>query len=145
LFYRRGPRFNGGMPDLTRRRSRPAGLSMSAMISYESRSGPGFHGRTGFVASWRPIHQSSRAIKVGGSPFETLTEAEEACKAMLGHLTRKLDGNDPSRKDPHWGRLKLARDPMTSLSCAFDPAATAHPPTQNNELTGFPRPHRRDG
>jgi hypothetical protein len=40
-----------------------------------------------FVASWRPIHQSSRAIKVGGSPFETLTEAEEACKAMLEHLT----------------------------------------------------------
>jgi hypothetical protein len=52
----------------------------------------GFHGRTGFVASWRPIHPSSRAIKVGGSPFETLTEAEEACKAMLGHLKRKLDG-----------------------------------------------------
>ena len=58
----------------------------SFVISYESRSGPGFHGRTGFVASWRPIRQSSRAIKVGGSPFETLTEAEEACKAMLGYL-----------------------------------------------------------
>jgi hypothetical protein len=26
----------------------------SFVISYESRSGPGFHGRTGFVASWRP-------------------------------------------------------------------------------------------
>src|SRR5260221_7227633 len=65
---------------------------LSFVISYQSRSGPSFHGRTGFVASWRPIHQSSRAIKVGGSPFETLTEAEEACKAMLGYLTRKLDG-----------------------------------------------------
>jgi hypothetical protein len=64
----------------------------SFVISYESRSGPGFHGRAGFVASWRPIHPSSRAIKVGGSPFERLTEAEEACKAMLVHLTRKLDG-----------------------------------------------------
>ncbi len=64
----------------------------SFVISYESRSGPGFHGRTGFVASWRPIHQSSRAIKVGGSPFETLAEAEEACKAILVYLTRKLDG-----------------------------------------------------
>jgi hypothetical protein len=56
-------------------------------ISYESRSGPGFHGRTGFVASWRPIHQNRCAIRVSGSPFGTLTEAEEACEAMLGHLT----------------------------------------------------------
>ena len=60
----------------------------SFVISYESRSGPGFHGRTGFVASWRPIHQNRSAIKVGGSPFKTLAEAEESCKAMLGHLTR---------------------------------------------------------
>ena len=61
----------------------------SFVISYESRSGPGFHGRTGFVASWRPIHhQKTSAIKIGGSPFKTLAEAQEACKAMLGHLTR---------------------------------------------------------
>jgi len=60
----------------------------SFVISYESHSGPGLHGRNGFVASWRPIHQNRCAIKVGGSPFESLTEAEEACKAMLGHLTR---------------------------------------------------------
>jgi hypothetical protein len=64
----------------------------SFVISYESPSGPGFHGRTGFVASWRPIRHSSPAIKVGGSPFETLTEAEEACNAMLEYLTRELDG-----------------------------------------------------
>jgi hypothetical protein len=61
----------------------------SFVISYESRSGPGFHGRTGFVASWRPIHhQKTSAITIGGSPFKTLAEAEEACKAMLGHLKR---------------------------------------------------------
>jgi hypothetical protein len=60
----------------------------SFVISYESRSGPGFHGRTGFVASWRPIHENRSAIRVGGSPFETLAEAEEACAAMLDHLTR---------------------------------------------------------
>jgi hypothetical protein len=60
----------------------------SFVISYESRSGPGFHGRTGFVASWRPILQNRSAIRVAGSPFETLTEAEEACTAMLGQLTR---------------------------------------------------------
>jgi hypothetical protein len=58
----------------------------SFVISYESRSGPGFHGRTGFVASWRLIRQNRSAIKVGRSPFQTLVQAEEACKAMLGHL-----------------------------------------------------------
>jgi hypothetical protein len=60
----------------------------SFVISYESRSGPGFHGRTGFMASWRPIHQNTNAIRIGGSPFKTLVEAEEACKAMLGLLPR---------------------------------------------------------
>lgn len=64
----------------------------SFVISYESRSGPGFHGRTGFVASWRTIDHKRSAIRVGGSPFKTFAEAEEACKAMLGHLTRALDG-----------------------------------------------------
>ena len=60
----------------------------SFAISHESRSGPGFHGPPGYVASWRAIHQNRGAIRVSGSPFNTLTEAEEACKAMLGHLTR---------------------------------------------------------
>jgi hypothetical protein len=60
---------------------------LSFVISYESRSRPGFQGRTGFVASWRPIHQNRSAIRIGGSPFKTLAEAEEACKAMLVHLT----------------------------------------------------------
>ena len=59
----------------------------SFVIGYESRSGPGLHGRTGFVASWRPIHQNRCAVKVIGSPFKSLTEAEEACKATLGYLT----------------------------------------------------------
>jgi hypothetical protein len=60
----------------------------SFVISYASRSGPGLHGHTGFVASWRPIDQNRSAIKIGGSPFKTLAEAEEACKVMLSHLTR---------------------------------------------------------
>jgi hypothetical protein len=63
----------------------------SFVISHESPSGPGFQGRAGFVASWRPIHQNRCAIKVGGSPFKTLAEAEDACKAMLGYLTNKLE------------------------------------------------------
>ena len=60
----------------------------SFVISYESRSGPGFHGHTGYVASWRPLHRSPGAIKIGGSPFKTLAEAEEACEAILKILRR---------------------------------------------------------
>ena len=65
-----------------------SGNGFSFVISYESRSGPGFRGRTGFMASWRPIHQNSSAIRVGGSPFQTLAEAESACGAMAGLLTK---------------------------------------------------------
>ena len=61
----------------------------SFVISYESRTGRGLQGRPGFVASWRPIYQNSSAIKVGGSPFETFTEAERACEAVLGHLAAR--------------------------------------------------------
>jgi hypothetical protein len=60
----------------------------SFVISHETPSGPGLHGRPGFMASWRPIHQNRSAIKVAGSPFETFAEAEKACKAMLAHLLR---------------------------------------------------------
>jgi hypothetical protein len=59
----------------------------SFVISYESRSGPGLHGQSGFVASWRPIHINRPAIRVGGSPFKTFAEAEKACEAMLVHLS----------------------------------------------------------
>jgi hypothetical protein len=61
----------------------------SFVISYESRSGRGLHGPPGFVASWRAVNQNRSAIKIGGSPFKTLAEAEEACDAMLGYLTDK--------------------------------------------------------
>ena len=58
----------------------------SFVISYESRGGPGLQRKPGFVASWRPIYQNRSAMKVIGSPF-SLTAAEQACEAMLGHLT----------------------------------------------------------
>jgi hypothetical protein len=58
----------------------------SFVISFASRSGPGFHGNPGFVASWRRIHQNRSAVKVIGSPFKTFPEAEKACEAVLGHL-----------------------------------------------------------
>jgi hypothetical protein len=59
----------------------------SFVISYESRDGPGLHGRPGYMASWRLIHESRPAIKITGSPFKTLTDAERACETMLGYLT----------------------------------------------------------
>ena len=60
----------------------------SFVISRESQGGPGFHGRTGFAASWRPIDQNRSAVSVGGSPFETLAEAKEACNAIAAILTK---------------------------------------------------------
>jgi hypothetical protein len=59
----------------------------SFVITYESRAGPGFHGRPGYVASWRLLYFGSGAIKIGGSPFKTFAETEEACNVMLKHLT----------------------------------------------------------
>jgi hypothetical protein len=60
----------------------------SFVISYESRSGRGFHGDTGYAVSWRPIDQSRSAASVPGSPFTTLDEAKEACNAMAAILSR---------------------------------------------------------
>ncbi|HEY7845072.1 MAG TPA: hypothetical protein VID30_15525 [Bradyrhizobium sp.] len=57
------------------------------VISFESFTGPGFHGRPGYVASWRPIYQGRGAIRITGSPFKTLDEAEAACDTTLNHLT----------------------------------------------------------
>ena len=65
----------------------------SFVISFASRSGPGFRGNTGFIASWRPIHQNRSAVKVIGSPFKTFPEAEKACEAVLGHLKERARGH----------------------------------------------------
>jgi len=64
----------------------------SFVISYESRSGPGFHGPPGYVASWCSLSQNTGAIRVAGSPFKTLDEAEDASKVMLGYLATKPNG-----------------------------------------------------
>ena len=64
----------------------------SFVISFASRSGPGFRGNPGFIASWRPIHQNRPAVKVIGSPFKTFPEAEKACEAVLGHLKERARG-----------------------------------------------------
>ena len=59
----------------------------SFVISFESPAGTGFHGRFGYVASWRAAHHSRGAVKIDGSPFATFEEAEAACNVMLEHLT----------------------------------------------------------
>jgi hypothetical protein len=60
--------------------------SYSFVISYESLVGPGFHGRPGYLASWRPVYAGLGAIRIIGSPFKTFDEAESACNAMLKHM-----------------------------------------------------------
>jgi hypothetical protein len=35
------------------------------------------------MASWRPLNQNKPAIRITGSPFRTLVEAEEACNNTL--------------------------------------------------------------
>jgi len=55
----------------------------SFVISYESPAGPGFHGRAGYIASWRTAFEGRGAIRITGSPFKTFDEAKAACDAML--------------------------------------------------------------
>jgi hypothetical protein len=59
---------------------------ISFVITFASPTGPGFHGRRGFFASWRSLFSRTGAIKIIGSPFETFAEAEAACDTMLGVL-----------------------------------------------------------
>jgi hypothetical protein len=58
----------------------------SFVISFESPTGPGFHGRPGYMASWRPLEPNKGAIRIGGSPFPTLAEAERGCNRFVEHL-----------------------------------------------------------
>ena len=59
---------------------------ISFVITFASPTGPGFHGRRGFLASWRPMYSSRGAVKLTGSPFNTFADAEGACNTMLGIL-----------------------------------------------------------
>jgi len=65
---------------------RASSAGISFVITFESPIGLGFHGRRGFLASWRPLHSSTGAVEVSGSPFNTLADAEGACNAKLGEL-----------------------------------------------------------
>jgi hypothetical protein len=59
---------------------------------FESFPGPGFQGRPGYVASWRPLYGGRGAIKIIGSPFKSFDEAEAACDEMLKHLSDSRQG-----------------------------------------------------
>jgi|SRR6185437_11284702 len=61
----------------------------SFVISYESRDGPGLHGRPGYMASCRPTDTHRPAFKVTGSPFNTFIDAERACQTILVLLTER--------------------------------------------------------
>lgn len=61
----------------------------SFVISYGSPNGPGFHGSSGYLASWRPVHQNGFAIKIIGSPFGIFANAAEACNEMLEVLNEQ--------------------------------------------------------
>jgi hypothetical protein len=61
----------------------------SFVISHETFDGPGFHGRPGYLASWRPLYRSIGAVRITGSPFKAFAEAEKACNTMLSHLNGK--------------------------------------------------------
>jgi hypothetical protein len=61
---------------------------ISFVITFASPTGPGFHGRRGFLASWRPLQSSTGAVEVIGSLFSTFADAEGACNTMLGKLKR---------------------------------------------------------
>jgi hypothetical protein len=61
----------------------------SFVISHESPAGAGFHGRPGFMATWRPLYKNIFAIRITGAPFKTFADAEDACNTMLKHLTNE--------------------------------------------------------
>ena len=93
----------------------------SFVISYESPSGPGFHGRTGYLASWRALQLNSLAIKIGGSPFDTFAKAEEACNAMLDVLNaRKKNHGGPYDELPSAPQSESR--PLTLEAVGRDPS-----------------------
>jgi hypothetical protein len=63
----------------------------SFVVSYGSRDGESLQGRPGYMASWRPLYQNRSAVRIPGSPFKTLADAEAACTRTL-ELLREPSG-----------------------------------------------------
>ena len=94
----------------------------SFVICFASRSGSGFHGDPGFVASWRSIRQNRSAVKVNGSPFKTLPEAEKVCEAVPGHLKERARGYSHA-------------SPLRAFIRSSGSAAPSHPSSDRDRLT----------
>jgi hypothetical protein len=81
----------------------------SFAISLEDSTEPGLQSKPGYVASWRALQNNKPASKVGGSPFATFVEAEEACEFTLMHLVTAqgapIDTSAESRAMPAWTRI----------------------------------------
>jgi hypothetical protein len=92
----------------------------SFVISHESPTGPGFHGRAGFLASSRGMNSNNLAIKIGDSPFATFAEAEEACNAMLDVLIARRNDGGPNDEPPPAPRSE--RRPLTLEAASRDPS-----------------------
>jgi hypothetical protein len=78
-------------------------------ISRVSQSGTDSDGSPEYVASWRSLLHNKPTDTVGGSPFATFAEAEEACEFFLMHLdVMKSEVLDPSymplKTMPAWTR-----------------------------------------
>jgi hypothetical protein len=70
---------------------------ISFVITFASPNGPGFHGRLGFLATWRPVFSIMGAVKITGSPFNTFADAEAACNTMDGELERARTAGSATR------------------------------------------------
>ena len=68
----------------------------SFVISFQTPAGSGFRGRLGYLATWRSAHGKTGAINIGGSPFRTFEEAENACNRMLNDLADTDGANSGS-------------------------------------------------
>jgi hypothetical protein len=72
---------------------------ISFVITFATPTGSGFHGRHGFLASWRPLYSRRGAAKVIGSPFNTFADAEEACNTTLEVLQEARYANRRSQEN----------------------------------------------
>ena len=102
---------------------------ISFVITFASPTGSGFHGRHGFLATWRPLYSlSTGAIEITGSPFNAFADAERGCNTMLGELgVARRAGRAYSSKqrrtaigEPHVGATLVPEEPAESNG-ALDP------------------------
>ena len=103
---------------------------ISFVITFASPTGPGFHGRRGFLATWRPLFYSSTgAVEVTGSPFNNFAEAERACSTKLGELERAGRAYSSKQRRPAIGELHvgatLVPEEPAEINGALDPGAMA--------------------